>query len=211
MGRLRHLPIIEDIATYYSARLAEHGPTPRGVDWNSQQSQELRHLQFLRLLNAKPDASVIDLGCGYGDFFRYLHTCGHRGDYIGYDVAPSMIDAAIKLHGEAQCRRWNVGTQPREQADFAVASGIFNVKGAFDDETWRDHVRGTIDVLAKAGRLGFAFNILSLASDPARRRPDLFYADPVEMLSECITRYGRLVALLQDYGLYEFTVIVRHE
>lgn len=211
MDRLRHLPIIEDIATYYGARIAEHGPTPRGVDWNSQQSQDLRHLQFLRLLDAKPDASVIDLGCGYGDFFRYLRTGGRRGDYIGYDVVPSMIDAAMKLHGEAQDRRWSVGTQPKEQADFAVASGIFNVKGAFDDETWGDHVRETIDVLAKAGRLGFAFNVLSLASDPVHRRPDLFYVGPVEMLSECIARYGRLVALLQDYGLYEFTVIVRHE
>jgi hypothetical protein len=29
------------------------------------------------------------------------------------------------------------------------------------------------------------------------------------MLSHCLRRYGRSVALLQDYGLYEFTVIVR--
>jgi hypothetical protein len=30
------------------------------------------------------------------------------------------------------------------------------------------------------------------------------------MLSYCLCRYGRSVALLQDYGLYEFTMIVRH-
>ena len=31
------------------------------------------------------------------------------------------------------------------------------------------------------------------------------------MLSYCLARYGRSVALLQDYGLYEFTVVVRQK
>jgi hypothetical protein len=52
--------------------------------------------------------------------------------------------------------------------------------------------------------------VLSLSSDPERRRPTLYYADPAEMLAYCLSRYGRSVALLQDYGLYEFTVMVRH-
>lgn len=204
------MPIIEDIASYYGARLAEHGATPRGVDWNGQPSQDLRHAQFLRLLDIASGGSVVDLGCGYGDFFRFLRANGRSGHYTGYDVAPSMIDAAIKLHGAADDRRWKVGASPDESADFALASGIFNVKGAVDTPVWADHVRETIDGLAKASRSGFAFNILSMASDPDRRRDDLYYADPVEMLGHCIARYGRSVALLQDYGLYEFTLIVRH-
>jgi hypothetical protein len=53
--------------------------------------------------------------------------------------------------------------------------------------------------------------MLSLSSDPERRRANLHYADPVEMLAVCLSRYGRSVALLQDYGLYEFTVVVRHD
>jgi hypothetical protein len=31
------------------------------------------------------------------------------------------------------------------------------------------------------------------------------------MLAHCLSRYGRSVALMQDYGLYEFTVMVRHQ
>jgi hypothetical protein len=65
-------------------------------------------------------------------------------------------------------------------------------------------------MLARVGKRGFAFNALSLASDPQRRRDDLFYADPSETLAHCLMRFGRNVALLHDYGLYEFTVIVRH-
>ena len=97
-----------------------------------------------------------------------------------------------------------------EVADFTIASGVFNVKGDVPNELWQHYVYRTIDIVARAGRRGFAFNLLSLSSDPDRRRPNLYYVEPAEMLAHCLTRYGRSVALLQDYGLYEFTMVVRH-
>jgi hypothetical protein len=64
--------------------------------------------------------------------------------------------------------------------------------------------------MASAARRGFGFNVLSLHSDSDRRRSDLFYADPVVFLERFARRYGRRLALLQDYELYEFTLLVRH-
>jgi SAM-dependent methyltransferase len=202
--------ILSDVARYYSAKFDLHGPTPQGVDWNGTDSHQRRHKQFLRLLRQHPESSVIDLGCGFGDFLRFLRTEGHRGAFIGYDVVPSMIDKARELHGEHDDCRWHVGAEPKQAADFAIASGIFNVRGQVPDAPWLDYVHHTLDILARASRRGFGFNILSLSSDPERRRPNLYYADPAEMLAYCLSRYGRSVALLQDYGLYEFTVLVRH-
>ena len=40
-------------------------------------------------------------------------------------------------------------------------------------------------------------------------RPDLHYAEPSHLFDHCARLYSRNVAVLQDYGLYEFTVIVR--
>src|SRR5450756_22621 len=203
-------PILQEAAAYYASKLDAHGATPQGVDWNGTDSHEQRHRQFLRLLDGNSDASIIDLGCGFGDFLRFLRTVGHRGRFIGYDIAPSMIDKARELHGEDVDRQWYLGAEPAETADFAIASGIFNVKGDVTNEIWAGYVHRTIDILARAGRRGFAFNVLSMSSDPDRRRTKLYYADPVDMLAQCLARYGRSVALLQDYGLYEFTVMVRH-
>jgi len=203
-------PILQEAAAYYASKLDAHGATPQGVDWNGTDSHEQRHRQFLRLLDGNSDASIIDLGCGFGDFLRFLRTVGHRGRFIGYDIAPSMIDKARELHGEDVDRQWYLGAEPAETADFAIASGIFNVKGDVTNEIWARYVHRTIDILARAGRRGFAFNVLSMSSDPDRRRTKLYYADPVDMLAQCLARYGRSVALLQDYGLYEFTVMVRH-
>jgi len=200
--------IRSEVAAYYSAKLATHGPTSQGVDWNGRASHDTRHRQFLRLLGDDRKVSVLDLGCGFGDFFRFLRAEGYQGPFIGYDVASNMIAEASRLHGEADCQ-WRVGAEPSEAADFAVASGIFNVKGDVPTEAWVRYVHDTIDILARAGRRGFAFNVLSLSSDPERRAADLHYADPSDMLSHCLRRHGRSVALLQDYGLYEFTLIVR--
>lgn len=202
--------ILSEVAAYYASKLAAHGSTPQGVDWNGVDSHERRHRQFLRLLDGSPNASVIDLGCGFGDFLRFLRAAGHHGRFIGYDIAPSMIEKARELHGENSDLQWRVGAEPAEAADFAIASGIFNVKGDVPNEFWIRYIHQTIDILAQAGRRGFAFNVLSMSSDPDRRRPSLYYADPANMLAYCLSRYGRSVALMQDYGLYEFTVVVRH-
>jgi hypothetical protein len=37
----------------------------------------------------------------------------------------------------------------------------------------------------------------------------LYYADPRVLFDHCKTRYSKNVALLHDYGLYEFTILVR--
>jgi SAM-dependent methyltransferase len=202
--------ILSEVAAYYASKLEAHGSTPQGVDWNGLDSHQTRHRQFLRLLEGAVDASIIDLGCGFGDFLRFLRAEGYRGRFTGYDIAPEMIEKARELYGETDDRQWRIGAEPDDAADFAIASGIFNVKGDVPDAIWTRYVRQTIDVLAGAGRHGFAFNVLSLSSDPERRRPNLYYADPADMLAYCLSRYGRSVALLQDYGLYEFTVVVRH-
>jgi SAM-dependent methyltransferase len=200
--------IRSEVAAYYSSKLAVYGPTSRGVDWKDAASHELRHRQFLRLFGDDRGASVLDLGCGFGDFCRFLRAAGYQGSFVGYDVAPNMIAEASRLYGESNCQ-WRVGAEPAEVVDFAVASGIFNVKGDVPIDAWSQYVHDTIDTLARAGRRGFAFNVLSLSSDPERRAPNLYYADASEMLSYCLRRYGRSVALLQDYGLYEFTMIIR--
>lgn len=196
-------------ASYYARKLREFGLSPRGVDWRDEQSQRLRHEQFLRLLADDVDASVGDLGCGYGDFLGFLRQQGYRGAYLGYDVAQEMLDAACARHGEGADRRWIHSGAPAETTDFVIASGIFNVKQDCETSAWETYVIETIDRMASSSNMGFGFNVLSLHSDPEYRRPDLYYSDPGRMLDLCARRYSRHVACLQDYGLYEYTLIVR--
>ena len=42
-------------------------------------------------------------------------------------------------------------------------------------------------------------------------RPYLYYADPLFLFDYCKKKYSKSVALLHDYGLYEFTILVRKD
>lgn len=204
--------LLDPVAHYYADKLQRFGATARGVDWNSAESQALRFAQLCRVLPGKGPFSLNDLGCGYGELRGYLEREGHENgeaDYLGVDIAPEMVAAARERAGPAPRTRFAEGAAPDRVADYAVASGIFNVRLAVPDAEWRAHLLATLDVLDACSRRGFAFNCLTSYSDAGRMRPDLYYADPLPLFDHCKRRYSRDVALLHDYGLYEFTMIVR--
>jgi len=41
--------------------------------------------------------------------------------------------------------------------------------------------------------------------------PNLYYADPGFFFDYCKTHFAKNVALLHDYGLYDFTILVRKQ
>ena len=195
--------------TYYEQRLRDHGVTPRGVDWNSQESQELRFHQLARLLDGYPNATVLDYGCGFGAMASYLRRRRHLGMYVGFDVSPDMIGAARHVTASVADCRLTSDRSSLSPVDFVVSSGVFNVKADAPDEVWRAYIDDSVDDMRTLSTRGFAFNLLTSNSDPERRRPDLYYADPLDVFEHCRTRFSRHVALLHDYGLYEFTILVR--
>jgi SAM-dependent methyltransferase len=202
--------ILERVERYYSGKFAEHGPTARGVDWNSAESQELRFAQLLKVCEgAEEPFSIVDYGCGYAALVPYLEARGYDFVYRGYDLSASMLDSARRKHGDSPRIDFVDDPSELEPADYTVASGIFNLKVGADDETWLRYVLETLDRIAALSMRGFAFNVLTSYSDADRMRPDLYYADPAFLFDHCKRRYSRNVALLHDYGLYEFTVIVR--
>lgn len=201
--------LLVDVRNYYEERLRQHGPTARGVDWNSEESQQLRFRELARLWDGEPEASIVDYGCGYGALAAWLRARAHRGAYTGFDVSDAMTAAAADLAASLQNCRFTTNRPALRPADFAVASGVFNVKLGSSNERWHQHVLDGIADLAALGTRGFGFNALTVYSDPDRRRPDLYYSDPVELFDHCKRTYSRYVSLLHDYPLYEFTILVR--
>ena len=203
--------MLDAVERYYGTKLAEHGPTARGVDWNDEASQTLRFAQLVKVCELRDPFTINDYGCGYGALARYLDDLGCRFGYTGFDISPPMVQQARALHGDSDHTRFVEREDELEPADYTVASGIFNVKLDAADGAWREHALTTLDRLDALSTRGFSFNMLTSYSDPERMRPDLYYANPGELFDHCKRRYSRWVALLHDYGLYEFTILVRKE
>ena len=201
--------MLTPIARYYAEKLERFGATAAGVDWNSAESQQLRFEQLLRLIPDLDDRSVNDYGCGYGALADYLRDAGRRCIYHGYDISESMIACARSLHADMPWCSFASDPASLGAADFSIASGVFNVTLGYDAGRWREYVADTLATLNRVSVRAFAFNMLSTYSDPERRRPDLFYADPFYFFDFCKRQFSRYVALLHDYPLYEFTLVVR--
>ena len=201
--------ILADVAAYYSDKLAEHGQSPRGVDWNGEEGQTLRFRQLCKIIDAPGPFSVNDLGCGYGALYDFLAAERQDVGYLGIDVSESMVEAAReRLKGRAGAR-FIQASVPDQVNDYGIASGIFNVRLGRTDAEWQAYLEATLDALDRTSRLGFSFNCLTSYSDADRMRPDLYYADPCRLFDICKRRYSKNVALTHDYGLYEFTMLVR--
>ncbi len=203
-------PLLEGVERYYTAKVETHGATPEGADWSSAASQQQRFAQLLRLCD-RDEFSLLDYGCGYGALLDRARAGGRRVRYVGYDLSETMLARAREQLADDPSVTLTADASELEPCDYVLASGIFNVRLQTSHEQWGAYVLETIGAMARLSRVGFAFNMLTRYADPGRMQDHLHYADPSFLLAHCATAISRHVALHQDYGLYEFTVLVRHE
>ena len=201
--------LLSSVADYYSDKLKTHGRTAGGVDWNGEDSQVLRFDQLCRIVDDFSSFSLNDIGCGYGALYGYLEAKAGGLHYTGVDISADMVESAREHYAGRQNARFEVGDEPSQPADYSVASGIFNVRLSNSTEEWERHIEQAIEVLDRSSTRGFAFNCLTAYSDEDKQRDYLHYASPEVLFSLCKRKYSRNVALLHDYDLYEFTILVR--
>lgn len=195
------------VGNYYSDKVRQFGATPKGVDWNSAESQELRYQQLLKIISSGDQPfSLLDYGCGYGGMLTFMDRMNLQVEYTGFDISEAMLAEARKQFGGKGT--WISKLAEGEVYDYVVASGIFNVIPDGLRDRWKKYMFDTIDELGDKAAKGFSFNVLTSYSDPEHMKDYLFYAQPGEVFDYCMKKWPRRVSLLHDYGLYEFTVLV---
>lgn len=201
--------ILKQVNDYYSQKIIENGATPQGVDWNSVESQELRFEVLSSVITDKQNFSILDYGCGFGSMYEYFKQKYSDFKFIGFDISQEMIDEALKIYDKDLASKWHTDLNVNDVFDFTIASGIFNVKLENTNEEWLKYVMETIHKLNIHSTKGFSFNVLTKYSDKEYMKDYLYYADPLYLFDYCKTHFSKNVALLHDYNLYEFTIVVR--
>lgn len=201
--------IINQVNRYYSKKIIENGATPQGVDWNSTESQELRFEVLSTVISDKENFSVLDYGCGFGSMYDYFKKKYSQFYFTGLDISEEMIKEALKRNANDKNSAWVTALSTNTFFDYVIASGIFNVKLDNSNEEWKNYITETINKLNAHAKQGFSFNVLTKYSDKEFMKDYLYYADPLFLFDYCKTNFSKNVALLHDYNLYEFTIIVR--
>lgn len=200
------------IAHYFTTKIERHGPTAAGVDWPCEPTQRLRFVQLLRLSNWREPCSLDDWGCGYGALLRFLRERHPESsvDYLGIDLSGAMIGSATKLWRRERHARFRVGECSPRVADYAVASGVFNVRIDEPLPLWEDFVATTLRQMAARTRIGFAANFLAPLPEGLDGKRELYRPPPAKWVEFCERELGARVTLLDRYGMREFTLLARH-
>lgn len=196
---------------YYSEKLDVYGPTPKGVDYNGPDAQQVRFEQLVRVIDPSAPFSVIDYGSGYGALLDFLQNKGWQFEYYGIDLIEKMVLAGRESHRALGNAHFTTREDDLPKADYLLAGSIFNNKLEIPNDAWKDMVQTTLRRMDALCTKGFAFNMLTGYSDADRmaQRPDLYFGDPLFFFDFCKRNFARDVALLHDYGIYDFTILVR--
>jgi len=198
---------------YFTRKLETHGATAKGVDYNSEQAQQIRFNELVKVIRPAAKLSIIDYGCGYGALFDFINARGWDFEYYGVDLIEKMVIAGREKYRGFSNAHFSTDENELPVCDYLLAAGIFNIKLDAAYEDWRDFVCKTLPRMNRLCSKGFAFNMLTKYSDEERmvQRPDLFYGDPLFFFDFCKRNFSRNVALFHDYGLYDFTILIRKD
>lgn len=193
-----------DLNAIYNEFVNYYKPlSPEALGWHDYEGQQKRFKVILQGGITSED-SVLDVGCGYGDFSLMFGE-----NYLGIDLRQEAIDGARKKY---PARKFEIGDIDRigEQYDWVVASGIF----CFQEDKWEEYVQKALQNMFNVSNKGVAVNFLSCIhyfDDPSREEDGgLKYAMP-----EDVMRLIRVITnnfiIRHDYGLKDFTLYLYKE
>ena len=194
---------IKRVSALYSSRYKDEAqPSHKKVGWGSAESQELR-FSVLSQIGISGTDSILDVGCGLGDFYLYLRSKGHQPTrYVGIDICEDFV-LHCRSHLDSDRTRFLTGTldqQGRElTADFVVLSGSLNLKLRNNYDVARETLK---EMMVRAHK-GVAANFLTSYVDFMHDKD--FHYSPEQIFKMC-RQIASKVVLRHDYPLYEFTV-----
>jgi len=195
------------VIDYYDKKIKEYGPTSKGVDWNGKESQYLRFNILSNIFEKKNDFSLLDYGCGYGEFLNFLDKNNYKNiSYTGFDLSDEMITVAQSKF----TNNYFTNKIPQNLIyDYVILSGTLHIKLENSEDKWKQHIIKTLNSLNQISKKGFAFNLLTSYSNREYMKNHLYYASPEEIFKYCKLNFSNNVLLDHSYDLYEFTIFVK--
>jgi SAM-dependent methyltransferase len=195
----------------YRQAVQKHGAGFEATLWGSRAAQERRFDVMIDMVGFD-GTSVLDVGCGTGDFAARLLERGVAFDrFVGYDAMAEMTDAATargleRCTFEARDVVADTAAFAGADADYACFSGTLNT---MEEETARALVKAAYD----AAHQGVVFNFLSDRPDPKWLEKDLWPArrfDTAAWVRWALSVTPR-VQFAQDYlDGHDATIAMRH-
>lgn len=191
----------ERIIERYNQRLAIYGDDIRSLASGTEERRRIR-FEILYEVGIEEGSNILDLGCGFGDFYGYLQAIGIKNiNYTGYDINPQLIEIARQKYPAAQFEVKDIQIDQFPEFDFIVSTSAFNLK--LESQNNYEFVTEILNTCYKHSRIAVAIDFLTSYVDFESAEGFHYSPERIFAIAKCITKR---VCLRHDYPLYEFCI-----
>ena len=175
----------KSLQLHYEKRLAEHGPTAKGMDWPNADDLEKRFNVLTSVIDFTQSSSLLDLGCGVGLLVDHLthRQLMHKFTYLGVDISTKMIEFAKEQHTSLPFEVRDILLKPyhENQFDYIIMNGLLTEKQDMSQAQMKDFAQQIITSAFRSCSKGISFNVMSSHVD--WKRDDLFHWELDDVVS----------------------------
>lgn len=153
---------------FYVNAYKNHGVSAKGVHWDSKETQYLRFKILTSFIKDIENSSLIDLGCGYGEYLNFLNEQNIKPEiYLGVDCEDFILNIAKKRFPNNTFLKCDIVENEIIKADYLLCSGTLNLlnKNTF--------LKAIINCFI-ASKKGFIFNFLTKESIHKLEKPMIY-------------------------------------
>lgn len=187
------------IIELYEGRLDKYGYNHKTIGWGDLESQQLRFEILSKIANLD-NSSICDLGCGFGDLYKYLNNMYDKIDYLGIDISEKLILEAKKQYPDVKFKVDDIlEHKVSEKYDYVLSSGALTYK----TENHEMFIENMLKAMVNMANKGVAVNFLSSYVDYKLEKNFHFSPEAAFSMAKKIVKN---VVIRHDYPLYEFTL-----
>jgi SAM-dependent methyltransferase len=196
-----HLEDKQKIIERYLERAERYGHGASAIGEPKERQAYYYHF-MLSAEGFKPEDSILDVGCGYGDLLRYLKQTGWSGRYCGLDINPELIAEGKRRDPSADLRVHDIQeSELGEVFDWCFSCHV--ITSDTEKVAYLDHLREMLESMWAHCRKGVLFNLLSPLADytnPIHARPQ--FGEVLAIITKLTNRF----TLRHDYMPFEFAL-----
>ena len=191
----------EIVKDFFNKLVEKHGYSPKSLAYSGEKSQKIK-FNIVTEVGIEDNCSVLDVGCGFGDYFNYLKQRGIKNiKYCGIDISNKIVDFAKEKNSLANVIQGNVlDLSDDEKYDYVISLGFNCVKTGSNWET----LTQVLDKMWKLSKKGIAYNAVSTFSETSPRK--IYFVSPAKVIDYIMTNLTYKVVFRHDYMPHDFTI-----
>jgi 2-polyprenyl-3-methyl-5-hydroxy-6-metoxy-1,4-benzoquinol methylase len=191
----------EIIKDFFNKLVEKYGYSPKSLDYSGEKSQKIK-FNIVTEVGIEDNCSVLDVGCGFGDYFNYLKQRGIKNvKYCGIDISNKIVDLAKEKNSLVNVIQGNVlDLSDDEKYDYVISLGFNAVKTGSNWET----LTQVLDKMWKLSKKGIAYNAVSTFSEAKPRK--IYFVSPAKVIDYIMNNLTYKVVFRHDYMPHDFTI-----